>query len=429
MDGQVCDFQGGDGICEGGSCVEAPACISPGDCDDGNVCTSEDCLAGECAYVPNDGASCDAGGGLGGSCEDGACIALCDGVDCTSGDECVQDGTCDDQNGQCIPGNNEPAGTDCDFGGSDGVCNGNGTCVECILDNQCPSGEVCIELVCVPNAIDPDPQSVILGMGCTNNVTADISILPFTLDVDPSAVIGGAIVPVDLGGIAEFSEVFLDAAQGAVPGGVTSADLVNLAATALIRTGGDLPANTTLTNAPIPATCLIFPDACDPANDLPSVPGSRGNSDCVPTGTFNPCQQIVTLPTSDDCAVGGACDQIGKGPGNAQCDVNGFCVLSGLPLPLLPQSTNFQADASGVVTFGWDDENTGATIIGDGTYDLPGAVFTAAQTPNEIKVNAGGLSVALRCTMAVDSGGPDGVGVPDQASPTPSANLASFDIQ
>ena len=483
MDGTSCDFDGAAGVCMSGVCEDAMLCDGV-DCDDANECTMDLCdpLDGSCNNPgTNEGGTCDASGDPG-TCQSGTCVGLCDGIDCSDGNECTDD-VCDPADGNCsnpdradgvtcdfqgvggvcnagvcedamlcdgidcsdgnectadacdpADGNcsnpDEPAGTDCQQDGGS-VCTGTGVCVECILDDQCPSGEMCVDLTCVPSAIDPDPQSATLTVGCTNNVTADISILPFTLDVDPSAIIGGAIVPVDLDGVAEFSEVFLDAAQGAVPGGVKEADLINLAATVLLRTGGTLPANTTLTNDPIPATCLIPPSpSCDPANDGPSVPGSRSNSDCVPVGTFNPCQQLVTLPTSDDCSVGGVCDLIGKGPGTSQCDVNGFCVTSGLPLPLADQSTNFQAAASGTADFGWDDQNTGATLDTDGTYILPGAVFTDPPTPNEIKVNAGGLSVALRCTMAVDSGDPtDGVGVPDLASPTPDELLISFDIQ
>ena len=263
-------------------------------------------------------------------------------------------------------------------------------------------------------------------MGCTNNVTADVSILPFVLDVDPGTLSGGASTSVTLGGDAVFSEVFLDAAQGAVPGGVREADLVNLAATVQIRAGGTLP-TTTLTNAPLPTTCLITKTACNPANDLASVPGSQPNTDCQPQGTFNPCQALVALPTSDDCAAGGVCETLGKA---AQCSTNGFCVTGGLPLPLASQSTSFTAAASGTVLFGFADQGTGATVLPNGTYQLPAAVFTAAQTPNEIKVNASGLSVALRCTMAVDAGGPDGPNppVPDQASPTPDSLLIDFAI-
>jgi hypothetical protein len=431
--GTDCDFGDAPGTCMAGVCEDAMLCDSV-DCGDGNECTADICIpaSGMCSNpdLP-EGTDCDGGNG---SCMSGVCEAadLCENVDCTSGNDCIEDGTCDSGDGSCIPGGDVPAGTACDLQGiGNGVCTGTGICAECLIDAQCDPGDVCVDLTCGPGAIDPPQQTAVLTMGCTNNITADISILPFTLNVDPGPVVGDAIVPVTLGGIAEFSEVFLDAAQGAVPGGVTQADLVNLAATALIRTGGALPANTTLTNAPIPKTCLIPPsNSCDPANDGASVPGSRPNTDCIPTGSFNPCQANVTLPTSNDCAVGGVCDMLGKGPGNAQCDVNGFCVTGGLPLDLLDQNANFQASASGIVNFGWDDQNTGALPLnGDGTYNLPAAIFTAAPTPNEIKVNASGLSVALRCTMAVDSGGPDGVGVPDAASPTPSSLLPTFDIQ
>jgi hypothetical protein len=58
-------------------------------------------------------------------------------------------------------------------------------------------------------------------------------------------------------------------------------------------------------------------------------------------------------------------------------------------------------------------------------------VFTGPPQLNEIKVNASGLSVALVCTMAVDAGGPYGPTppVPDQASPTPTNLLSTFNIQ
>ena len=91
--------------------------------------------------------------------------------------------------------------------------------------------------------------------------------------------------------------------------------------------------------------------------------------------------------------------------------------------------TSFTAAASGIVNFGYADQGTGATLNPNGTYALPASVFTAPEALNEIKVNASGLSVALVCTMAVDSGGPDGVSVPDAASPTPSDLLVTFDIQ
>ena len=391
------------GVCTNGTCV-LPECIIDGDCEDNNGCTVDTCDAGSCVFTPDVGAACTIDE-IDGTCDSaGMCITdLCSdaATRCDDSEECTQN-LCNPGTGVCT-NPNRANGTSC--GGGTGTC----------------QAGVCEALT------DPDPVSATLEMGCTNNVTADISILPFELTVDPSAIGGGQSVPVDLAGIAVFSETFLDAAQGAVPGGVQQADLVNLAATVQIRTGGTM-ANTKLTNAPLATTCLITQTACNPANDGASVPGSQPNTDCVPTGTFNPCQALVSLPTSTDCAAAGLCDSLGK---SAQCGTNGFCVTGGLPLPLAPVSTSFTAAASGIVNFGYADQGTGATVNPNGTYALPAAVFTAPEALNEIKVNASGLSVALICTMAVDSGGPDGTNppVPDQSSPTPTADLISFPIQ
>jgi hypothetical protein len=433
-------------------CVDVP--LPGGACDSGNKCTTNGTCDPNCdpadiggpgcpggTRCPGEGldeaagTACDFAGVDDGFCLLGACQECLTDADCLTNPAAVVPGTCQLPNtctaNVCVAGGAAPIGTTC----------GNGTC-----DGSGPpfgTGDPpCVFQACDPCDDDgpgglggPDCGQVplscnnILAMGCTNNVTTDISILPFELLVNPDPILTGAVTPVVLDGVAEFSEVFLDAAQGAVPGGVTAADLVNLAATTLIRTGGT-GGSVILTNAPIPATCLIGGTPCNPINDGASVPGQQPNTDCVPVGTFNPCQQIVILPTSADCSVGGTCDLLGKGPGTSQCDVNGFCVTSGLPLPLVAQATSFTAAASGVVTYGYDDVNTNATPLNvDGTYNLPGAVFTNPAAPNEIKVNAGGLSVALECTMAVDSGGPDGVGVPDAASPTPTANLNTFNIQ
>ncbi|MFZ1866456.1 MAG: hypothetical protein WAU39_19715, partial [Polyangiales bacterium] len=79
----------------------------------------------------------------------------------------------------------------------------------------------------------------------------------------------------------------------------------------------------------------------------------------------------------------------------------------------------------GSVLFGWDDS---AEVATDGTYVLDMPLFLDPTPPNGVRINPP-LSVALQCTMAVDAGGPDGVGVPDQASPTPDSLLISFPIQ
>jgi hypothetical protein len=158
-EGLECDLVGaGDGICEDGDCVEPPDCTSPGDCIDGNPCTIGDCsILGECVFDPNDGASCDMDG-TPGTCDGTMCVGLCVGEDCTSQDQCFLDGTCDDQTGECIPGNAAPESTECDLVGSgDGVCDGSGTCVECNVDGDCGQGEICEVNTCVADVVDPDP--------------------------------------------------------------------------------------------------------------------------------------------------------------------------------------------------------------------------------------------------------------------------------
>lgn len=414
-------------------CSASGECLTDGFCDafcDPSDLGGPDCPSGtQCVGQDNplpDGTTCSIG-----QCFAGACVECVSDSDCLTNPsvpiDCQLANTC--VANSCVAGGTAPAGTTCSNGECDGSGIGSGDppcgfvgCDPC--DDDGPGG-----LGGPDCGQTPVSCNNILAMGCTSNVTSDISILPFELFVNPDPILTGAVTPVVLDGVAEFAETFLDAAQGAVPGGVTQADLINLAATTLIRTGGT-GGSVILTNAPIPATCLIGATACNPANDGASIPGLQPNTDCVPVGTFNPCQQIVTLPTSSDCSVGGVCDLLGKGPGTSQCDVNGFCATGGLQLPLVAQATTFTAAAAGVVTYGYDDVNTGATPLNpDGTYNLVLGAFTDPPTPNEIKVNAGGLSVALRCTMAVDSGGPDGVGVPDQSSPTPTANLSTFNIQ
>ncbi len=123
-DGTECD--GGAGTCSSGECVQVDLCDGV-DCDDGNDCTDNDCdpASGTCINDPiEDGTGCDGGAG---TCSSGQCVEVdfCDGVDCTSDNECVEDGTCDPANGMCIDGATRPAGTAC---GDGGACDGAGNC-------------------------------------------------------------------------------------------------------------------------------------------------------------------------------------------------------------------------------------------------------------------------------------------------------------
>jgi hypothetical protein len=385
------------------NCATPSVCVSDGVCDPfcdpsdlgGPGCPSGDRCPGAGAPA-NDGGACSEAGGQ--VCLGGVCVQCTSAAQCANlpapPQDCQLANTCSAGN-TCVAGGTAPAGTPC----SNGVCDGSGI------------GAGACQFV----AIDPPSTTKVLTVGCTNNVTADISILPYSLIVDPGPILSNAAVNLTYDGVAEFAETFLDAAQGAVPGGVTKANLVNILATTQVRSGGTFP-NVGLVNEPIPYECL-FSDtgpgvqvACNPANDLASVPGSRGNTDCVPTGSFNPCGRVVYVPISTDCTVGGVCDGLGKGSdadgpggvdGTGQC-LNGFCVTAGLPLPLAAQASSGTAGASGQILFGWSDNPSICPFPAGSLCTLPPAVFTAAIGPIGLKVNASGLSVALECNQASD---------------------------
>jgi ribosomal protein L14 len=131
------------GTCDGqGNCV---ACTVDADCEDNNECTDNACVAGACEFTNNDANSCSVGG-LPGSCNAGVCEGLCTGVTCPDAGECVTN-VCDPADGSCNP-QNDGINTGCDLGGSAGVCDGAGACVECNIDAQCASGETCVNNVC-----------------------------------------------------------------------------------------------------------------------------------------------------------------------------------------------------------------------------------------------------------------------------------------
>jgi hypothetical protein len=268
-----------------------------------------------------------------------------------------------------------------------------------------------------------------ITLGCTNNVTANVSILPWELTADPTAIVANSAFSVQYGGEAVFSETFLDAGLAAVPG-LKKAELIAAVATAHVRSGAT-GADVALNAEPIPTTCsggMNAGGACTTA------------ADCPPGAPYVSCGQFVQIPTipgvplsaggctpvagsvpNCDCS---ACNAIGK---LAQCQANGYCIAQGgLSIPLQTPTGNYTADASGQVLIGWQDQGTGATIAADGTYNLPAASFPAPVAPNGIRVIAAVLQVALQCTMAVDSGTTPPA--PVLSSPTPNSLLIAFDI-
>ncbi len=404
----------------------------PGLCDGSNDCLSDDV--------------CNA-----------TCNPLCDPSINPGIPACPTGSTAADECSQCTGGAIPLAiDTACASGGGS-FCDGAGNCVECNSDLQCDSSpldcrepSVCSGNACQPRTfspagtpcsigfcdvagvcqfavVDPPITTQAITLGCTNNLTTDVSIVPFDLIVDPDAVVSSSPVTAVLDGVAAVPEAVLDFAQSAVSGGVQVVNVVDLVATVQLRSGG-VGASVPLGLDNVPYVCgADLVTSCDPANDLPGEPGNRGNTDCVPTGDTNPCGRFLSVPTSFNCSPGGTCEAAGKA---AQCAANGFCVSGPLPLLLAATGGSYTADPAGTMLYGWDDATTGATLNPDNTYALPPAVFLDPTGANGIRVNLGGISAAVECTMAVDANDPvHGVGVPGEASLSPDAVLLGFPIQ
>ncbi len=128
----------GDGTCEGvedvANCLVDCGCSVSADCDDGIVCTLDNCLAGICnhqpsnTFCPSDGIFCNG-------------FEFCDGsIGCAStGDPCSGGLICNEATNACDP--ECTADANCDDGQ---FCNGFETCVSggatCSQDSDCCSG-------------------------------------------------------------------------------------------------------------------------------------------------------------------------------------------------------------------------------------------------------------------------------------------------
>ena len=434
MDGLACDFSGSNGICEAGTCVEAPECISPGDCNDGNPCTVGDCPDGMCVFTPaSDGTTCEVSTGVPGTCTAGDCVGLCENVDCSNNNQCRVDPTCDPADGLCKGGSDEPIDTPCDQGGGS-VCDGAGDCVECNMDSQCDVefNETCVDNTCIAVAQACGSQTKTVSVGCTNNVTEAQSPFPYELTVDvASAITGGGAFSASLDGVGFFPEFFLDAAQGVVCGGLRVAELVDFVSTVQVRsgaTGADVPLGIDLSSLdPGPTRFCNFPSdqvctagteciggVCEPPVTLQTLPVLEGTPNS-PGGCDADTSACPTPgpPTDCDCS---ACDALG-GAKIAQCADNGFCQNGSLVIQMQEQVGNYTAAASGTVLFGWSDQGVPDLFICpagsdcgslegrvDDCYQLPPASFSNDTAPIGIRVNAGGLAVPIQCAMAEDGG-------------------------
>lgn len=257
----------------------------------------------------------------------------------------------------------------------------------CAETSACAPGQVLVDGECA--AAGPTKT---ISVGCRNSANDTIGILGWELTVNPVAIESGEPFTATLDGVAVFSEEFLDDAQTVFAGGVKEVNLVDLNATVHVRSGAT-GADVTLVNEEIPYKCALPPRTeCDSANDLPGVPGQRGNTDCQPQDNLNPCGQFVLIPTSSDCSESGICAALKKTGPKSQCSDNGFCVIGDVSIPLERDFGEYMAGSDGRVLFGWADESTGATID-------TRPIVSDPTGPLGLRVGIGPLLVALECVM------------------------------
>lgn len=164
-------------------------CDADADCDDGDVCTTDACTDGRCAFTAIadccvDAADCADDGN---DCTTATCVAnvcgtenVADGTACNDGDACTEDDAC--TGGAC--GGTDVACDDGDVCTSDS-CDAATGCVFtaipgcCEVDGDCAAGEVCVEMQCVEGIPCDDANPCDDSNVCTTDACVD-GICAFT---------------------------------------------------------------------------------------------------------------------------------------------------------------------------------------------------------------------------------------------------------
>lgn len=159
----ACDGSGGDSKDVPGTDSVVQACASPLDCDDGDACTVDRCIAGRCDHVArdcNDNNPCTTDECNGGACVNNAILGCCvrdtdcdDGNFCTpdhcTAQKCVSDapvsGCCNTRD-QCDDGN-ECTYDDCIQHKCTHMTDTKAGC--CLKDSDCLDGNACTDDKCV----------------------------------------------------------------------------------------------------------------------------------------------------------------------------------------------------------------------------------------------------------------------------------------
>jgi hypothetical protein len=266
-------------------------CQSAGDCDDQNPCTDDSCDkgTGTCTHQPKpNGVSCFPGSTV-------TCDAMGNCQPCATDQDCGAPGPCTTLGciSQVCTVANQSMGTTCPMmmGGSMGVCDGMGTCVECLSDSDCtdPHKPDCVSKECMSKGPgepcdDPIQCSTMLCQGgfCCSGTCSD---------------------------------------QGAASCGTNG--------TCASGTGAcqKYPAGTMCSSMSCSGSTLTTYDKCD------------GNGNCSQGGTTGLCPEHRSCTTNStscnmtcvkgdmNCAPGYACDAIGacKLTDGATCNANDMC--------------------------------------------------------------------------------------------------------
>jgi len=312
----------------------------------------------------------------------------------------------------------------------------------------------CAGLEAPPDNPDPPPRTKSISMGL---MTDAFDFAPerveggslgggvaWELTVDPQEIVGGEPFLATFEGKAIFDERFLSFGLNLelVPGGFKDILIADLLATVHVRkgvaTGGDVELTADTQEAPY--RCARTKTPCDPDNDiLPGAPGLRGNTDCEPPAPNNPCGQLVEIPTSNDCAKDGVCDDLGHTGPDSLCDKYKFCVSGPLEVTLTGRPEEYEAEDSGTVLFGYDDgPDTGFSIleedgcnVGIWIWYRDELEFTDPVGPNGVRIMLGGVApVAIEYVMGEESRGDEGIDSCDaHSSRSPDSSLIKFPIQ
>ncbi len=174
------DCSGATPFCLSGSCV---ACLTDSQCDDNNLCNGQEtCVNNQCSTVVgteincNDGIPCTQD-----TCDPlfGTCSYDATSCSCTINSQCDDSNPCNGAEtcslNACISGTNAPASTPC----SAGMCDGNGRCVNCIMDVDCQNLYGELNWICNNNNVcEPTPvESGVLYSSSLNNYIDTLSTL------------------------------------------------------------------------------------------------------------------------------------------------------------------------------------------------------------------------------------------------------------